>query len=504
MSLLTLSAELLLCIASSLQQQELLDLSLTCKHLQSATEPELFREYSNVSRHRRSFLPFLRRIIRQPDLGKHTRKLNLRPWTTLGTFWNRDFEPDGIMHENRHKRQELGNIRGTKLTAADYTLLVQAARDTEVIRQIPPFDRSTCHPEIVDKTTSVTTVPPNLGGTHAFDRTFCERLCAGSEDPLVILLIALLPNVRDIVLDGVPGDVHALSWQPKHGFPALRTLTACAIDGELQWPLTFFQRLLASGRLRVLQVSHATSGRLQHTEHEPMAQELPPLALLSGTRALERIELENCCLRASDLRSLLQGCRGLKSFLYTSRRCEVGPWSPSPAKFVELLRPHETTLHALILDLDIHRYEDKTDDRLALIQSLAHMTALRVLVTAPEMWHSVAVEDTVVTNDSVGDLVRMRTVMLPDLTTLLMGGIEPVYVEEAKRLYLDLEPFMCTGPQELHAEVGPTYVRSVFDTWQCPHHWTEVKWAEQMYVAAPSEICLFVRAYERIRRELPQ
>jgi hypothetical protein len=94
--------------------------------------------------------------------------------------------------------------------------------------------------------------------------------------------------------------------------------------------------------------------------------------------------------------------------------------------------------------------------------------------------------------------------MLPDLTTLLMGGIEPVYVEEAKRLYLDLEPFMCTGPQELHAEVGPTYVRSVFDTWQCPHHWTEVKWAEQMYVAAPSEICLFVRAYERIRRELPQ
>jgi hypothetical protein len=94
--------------------------------------------------------------------------------------------------------------------------------------------------------------------------------------------------------------------------------------------------------------------------------------------------------------------------------------------------------------------------------------------------------------------------MVPDLTTLSIGGIEPVYVEEVKRLYLDLEPFMCTGPQELHAEVGPTYVRSVFDTGQCPHNWTEVKWAEQMYVAAPSGICLFARAYERIRRELPR
>lgn len=538
MPLLTLSAELLLCVASFLQQQELLNVSLTCKHLQSTTEPELFREYSNVSRHRRSFLPFLRRIIRQPNLGKQIRQLNLRSWTTIDTFRNRDFELDGITHINRHERQEFGGIRGTKLTVADYTLLVQTARDTEVIQKILPFDRSTCHPKIADKTKSVTTEPPDLGGTHAFDRTFCERLRAGSEDPLVVLLIALLPNVREIVLDGVPGDVHALHWQPKHGFPVLRKLTACAIEGELHWPLTFFQPLLASGRLRFLKVSHATSGCLQLTDREPMAQELPPLALLSGTLTLERIELENCCLRASDLRSLFQGCCSLKSFLYTSRTCEVGPWSPSPAKFVELLRPHENTLHALILDLDIDRYEDKTDDRLALIQSLAHMTALRVLVTAPEMWHYVAVKDDIATNGNIeleelglsvrvppnvetlvfglseaerttspsqlSDLLRMRTVMFPNLTTLSIGGLEQAYLEEVKRLYLDLEPFMHTEPQELHAEVGPTYIKSVFDTGRCPVDPTEVRWAEKMYVAVPSNTPIFARAYERIRRELSQ
>jgi hypothetical protein len=538
MLLLTLSTELLLCIASFLLQHELLNVSLTCKHLQSATEPELFREYSNVSRRRRSFLPFLRRIIRQPDLGKHTRKLSLRPWTTLDAISHRDVKLNGIMRENHDERRRLGRFRCTKLTAADYTLLVEAARDNEVIRDILPFKRSTCYPEVVNKTKSVSTVPPTRGGTHAFDRTFCERLRAGSEDSIVVLLIALLPNVRDIVLDGVPGEVPALRWQPKRGFPALRTITACAIDGELQWPLTFFQPLLASGSLRVLKASHATVGCRQLTEREPTAQESLPLTLLPELLALERIELENCCLRASDLRSLLQGCYSLKSFLYTSKRCEIGPWSPSPATFVELLRPHETTLHTLILDLDVQWHEDKTEDRLALIRSLAHMTALRVLVTAPEMWHCVAAEDGVVTNNivalegrhlservppnvetlvfglsaaetttsprQVSDLLRMRTVTLPNLTTLSIGGIEQIYVEEIRRLYLDLEPLMRTERQNLHVKVGPIYIKTVFDTGQCPVDLTEVRWVEQMYVAVSTKTPIFARAYERIRRELPQ
>ncbi|KAI1665818.1 hypothetical protein L13192_09502 [Pyrenophora tritici-repentis] len=382
------------------------------------------------------------------------------------------------------------------------------------------------------------TLPTNQGDTQAFDREFCWKPYAGSEDPPVVLLAALLPNVRDIVLDGVPGDVHALSWRPKHGFPALRTLTACATDGELAWPLTFFHPLLAAGRLTVFQASHSISGRLQRDGRHSLEREPLPLALLPRTLALEQIELENCCLRASDLRSLLQGCHSLKSFLYTSGRCEVGPWSPSPAKFVELLRPHETTLHALILDLDVHHYEDKIDDQPSLIQSLEHMMALRVLVTAPEMWHYVAVDHDVVTSDTVeleewrlsarvppnveilvfglseaekttslsqlSDLLRMRALMLRNLTKLCIGSIEQVYAKAVQRLFLDLEPFMGTGPQKLHAEVGPTYVRSVFDTEPFPKDPIEVRWAGQMYMAVPSETSPFARAYERIRRELPR
>jgi hypothetical protein len=83
-------------------------------------------------------------------------------------------------------------------------------------------------------------------------------LHAGVEDPLIVLLIALLPNVREIFLSGVPGDINALVWRPQHGFAALRRVTACATDGELQWPLAFFLPSLDKGKLVTLRVSHVS------------------------------------------------------------------------------------------------------------------------------------------------------------------------------------------------------------------------------------------------------
>ncbi|KAF7567812.1 hypothetical protein PtrM4_124250 [Pyrenophora tritici-repentis] len=157
------------------------------------------------------------------------------------------------------------------------------------------------------------------------------------------------------------------------------------------------------------------------------------------------------------------------------------------------------------------------------------MTALRVLVTAPEMWHYVAVDHDVVTSDTVeleewrlsarvppnveilvfglseaekttslsqlSDLLRMRALMLRNLTKLCISSIEQVYAKAVQRLFLDLEPFMGTGPQKLHAEVGPTYVRSVFDTEPFPKDPIEVRWAGKMYMAVPSETSQFARAY---------
>lgn len=537
MSLCALSAELLLCVTSNLQKQDLLNLSLTCKHLRHASEPELFREYTNISRRGHSFLPFLRRIILQPDLSKHVRKLHLRAWTTLVAVTDNGPTSESIVRQYS-KQRDIRGVRGTQMTEADRVLLIQAARNAGVIEELASLDGSSCNPGGVHKATCAIPLSPIPRATSTSDRTFCERLRAGCEDPLVSLLIALLPNVRDIVLDGVPSDIHALIWQPKHGFSALRTLTACAAEGALQWPLDFFQPLLVWGKLRILKASHATSGRLQLTRRESMTPELPPLVLLPEKLALERVELENCCLRASDLQPLLRSCSGLRNFLYTSRRREAAPFSPSPAEFVELLKPLQNTLEGLILDVEVHRNEGKTDDKLALIHSLAHMTALKVLVTTPEMWRSGTVEDATTNNHKDGsgeqrlsvrippnvetlvfgmseaekttspsqlsDVVRTRTAMLPNLTNLSVGGIDSAYVQAIKQLYLDLDSFASAGPRKLHAEIGPIYVRSVFDATQLSHTGNEVRWTERMYTTSPTEDSLFARAYERIRRGLPR
>jgi hypothetical protein len=287
-------------MTSNLQKQDLLNFSLTCKHLRRASEPELFRKYSNVSRRGHPFLPFLRRIILQPDLSKHVRKLHLRAWTTLVIVTNNCPKSGSILRQNS-KQRDIRSVRGTQLTEADCVLLIQAARKVGVIEELASLDCSTFNPGRVDKATCATPLSPISRGAYVSNRKFCERLRAGCEDSLVVLVIALLPNVRDIVLDGVPSDFHALIWQPKHGFPALQTLIACAIEGELQWSLNFFQPLLALGKLRILKASHASSGRLQLTTREPMTPELPLLVLLPEKLALERLELENCCLRASHL-----------------------------------------------------------------------------------------------------------------------------------------------------------------------------------------------------------
>lgn len=73
----------------------------------------------------------------------------------------------------------------------------------------------------------------DLDDAHATDRMFFDRLYEGSQGALIALLISLLWNLRDTQLDSVPDVTHALSWQPRHHFPALRTLTTCAVGGEL-------------------------------------------------------------------------------------------------------------------------------------------------------------------------------------------------------------------------------------------------------------------------------
>ncbi|KAJ4379546.1 hypothetical protein N0V86_004727 [Didymella sp. IMI 355093] len=77
MSLLDLSAELILFIASDVRQVDLLNISLVCKHLKAVTEPELYREYS--SPHER--------------FTRYVKKIDLRYWHILNRFNPEYYEP---------------------------------------------------------------------------------------------------------------------------------------------------------------------------------------------------------------------------------------------------------------------------------------------------------------------------------------------------------------------------------------------------------------------------
>jgi hypothetical protein len=70
-----LSTELLLSIASHLTQTDLLNVSVTSKHLRSETEYELYREYYNPHLHRRSVKPFVLRLLDRPDLAVNVRSI---------------------------------------------------------------------------------------------------------------------------------------------------------------------------------------------------------------------------------------------------------------------------------------------------------------------------------------------------------------------------------------------------------------------------------------------
>jgi hypothetical protein len=547
MALLDLSAELLLHISSFLRQQDLLNVSLTIKHLHSVTEPELFREYSNISPHSRSFLPFLRRIIHRPDLCRHVRKLSLRHWITLQAFSIKGCELYSNVHNDSQKRFQFDSFSGNDLTQADYLLLIQAARAAKVITEMVSYEQCSCDIMATERWkliksdsrgyASMRALAPQLRRSNpSFDRTFCQMLRAGVEDPLVVLLIALLPNVSEIFLHGVPGDINALIWRPQHGFSALRKVTACATNGEKQWPLGFFLPLLARGKLVTLKVSHASSWSLERGERrEPLVAKTIPLTLQPGSLNLKRIELENCCLQTSDLRTFLTACTSVRHFLYTSGNRQVGPWSPSPARIINLLEPFRDTLEWLILDLDVHHYEDRDENQSDLIQSLAHMTALKVLVTTPEMWHGVQVPDgslvdydtgseerrlafrvppnvetlvfglseaeRVISLSQLSDLIIMRTLRLPSLATLCVGGVELEYLAELEQLLLSLKPSLRNVFPTLQVRVGPEYVRSVFDSMPYSQNTPDTKWVNGKYVTVLSKLSMFLRAYERIRNE---
>jgi hypothetical protein len=304
MQLLELAPELLLSIAAHLAQVDLLNVSLVHSHLRNVTVPELFREYSNTHMNGRSFKTFIFRLIERPELAKHVRRVDLRAYKHLSHF-----NPALRVHSRSFKDQCDG---------AQYKILTQAAIAAGVIKSASPFERKSSllrtlpllqqlfqeddegwYDYFYDKDVHIEDVP--------YDTKFCKLLRTGIDEPFVILLLALLPNLRVLDLYGTPHIAHSLEWRNAHGFQSLECLTACATDNVLEWPLGFFNHVL--GNVRLLEVLRAGGGWTVDIEGILDLEDAPkiPVAicLSPGSTRITRLTLQDCTLSRADMQTLL-------------------------------------------------------------------------------------------------------------------------------------------------------------------------------------------------------
>lgn len=134
MSLLSLSPELLLLVASYVRQVDLLNVSLVCKQLHFTIEPELYREYSNPRLYTRSVLLFIKKIIERPELAKHVRRVDLHEWESFDLFYPH-------MHNGRSEL-DVDEYRKGELTQEEYRTLTEFAKRAGVVDAIDPYESS--------------------------------------------------------------------------------------------------------------------------------------------------------------------------------------------------------------------------------------------------------------------------------------------------------------------------------------------------------------------------
>jgi hypothetical protein len=381
--LIELSTELLLHVASFLPQVDLLNLSLTNKQLRNSTEPELFREYTNSQLYGRSCKPFLRRIIENPKLARHVHCLDLKSWSNL-TEINPMF----------------GHHDDPTLPPEEYGYFTKAARSARLISTVRQYDFNNT---IVVRSNAMVSDPYDFSETVPgwyhylydpethfdnvpFDNKFCQLLQAGIEDPLFILLLALLPNIQEILFRGGPhGGQHLNllpSLSPEHRFSNLRKLTIAATDGELEWPLSSFSYQLQSQNLHTLECYLASEWDKDDASDFDWELRPPLIPVEPRSLNLTRLMLQYCAFSAPGIKTLLRACRSLKSFYYSAGGTRVGPLNFTCPNLVDALLPHRASLE--ILKLDMTTEWDYHEDQ-NWLSSLTEFAALQTLEVTSEL-----------------------------------------------------------------------------------------------------------------------
>ncbi|KAJ4986272.1 hypothetical protein SVAN01_08207 [Stagonosporopsis vannaccii] len=396
--LLELSTEIILCVASVLEQADLMNISLTCKHLKDATKPELYRVYSNPHLHGRLIAKFVIHLARYPEIAKHVKEIDIKGWQALAELLPEHYEANYMLTRYRSTREEkaetFDRFRRPEPTEDEYSLLVAAAMATGVIKEALLYgDESTIIKRVRPMlSTDIPDGSPwyaNILGDDCtwdnvpYDRKFCELLRSGTDDPYAVLLLAFLPHLSHIFLRGARAEPTSLGLpSPLHAYKALRTLKIGCMDAQDAWGIDYLNGMLMHAPLEELYLHNASSwcqqGQDTYNDDKAATLRLQPASL-----RLTKLEMVNCALTKSDMQMLLNATTSLRSLLYWTGDDDTGPDNFLSQELIDMLEPFKNTLEELYLEIE-HLWGDS--EFVGRIKTLSHFTALKILDTTVEMW----------------------------------------------------------------------------------------------------------------------
>jgi hypothetical protein len=550
MSLLDLSSELILSIASDVRQVDLLNISLVCKRLRAVTEPELYREYSNLRS--RPFAPFVKRLISDERFTRYVKKIDLRYWHTLDSFKPENYEVHPRFQAEHDKAGEFDENRPKEPSKEEYEMYTAAAKAAGLIAEVVPYSKTS---QIVEAARPMR--PHDLDpekrwydllfgdetsfSSISYDKRFCHILRAGIDDPLVVLIVAMLPNVSEIRLDGAPADVTALSWQtPNHRFTKLRRLTAAAIDDTLTWPVGFFNSVLAEAKLEIFEANTCSSWFYQDIDEtmDPLHMMEVPITLQPGSLQLGKLELVRACLRPTDMECLVKACPHLKKFTFSSGNPDTDPYTISPALLIDILGSVQESLEELCLEIDCAGLAEQFDPDVEddFIHSLVDFKSLKMLSTPAEMWsgHETDLdawyaEETLENRERIcrrlpssieilhfplseeeselpliqlQDLCRTHAQTLPRLRRISMGPTnDPTWLECFEKILSEEKESLHAGERGLEIEIGEP-IKTNFDAFPYSSRLPDLKWFGTKYAIRkpkPRDSLLAGRDFHRIK-----
>jgi len=197
-SFLKLPTELLDQIASLLPRSALRALALTSKKANVSATDTLYKTYLNRTAPAKApFYLFLRTVCDRPDLAAKVKRVDIRGWRSeyevaTGAAWRgvtevRDVdqtEKSGPSFTSTEK-----NVRDS--VTARFKLFVGAAVKAGVVSEPTSLSASALKASIVWYT------------TLKEDGEFLRLLGRGVEDAQLVLMLALLPNMEDLRIDGL-------------------------------------------------------------------------------------------------------------------------------------------------------------------------------------------------------------------------------------------------------------------------------------------------------------